>query len=296
MRPFEHRVPGLPPCRHLSLIGLLVACAPTRPDPDPRLAEAQGRIAAREIAEADFQYGGFSLLVGGAVDEAMATMRPALESELGRELTRSEDAKLQRIVEGTVSRVFPEEVWIDAFERIYLRFFSNAELRAIASFYRTPAGRQLVRLNSTLVAEAEKVARNLYESREQQFEDVFIAEFEETFGDGMAGETASTASRALTIAEAIEACRAVQADAQIPISCATEYFQGKPTMVVGFPRMDDADAYWSAMAEEVTEPFCGPANAASRQAFVLVALLDTEAGRLFACETGDWSDWFTLAE
>ena len=99
----------------------------------------------------------------------------------------------------------------------------------------------------------------------------------------------------LTIAEAISAGNAVQANRSVPISCRTEYVNGMPAMIVGFPTSDTAEAYMDQVAEKVAGPFCSAANRANRRAALFITLASSQA-RHFDCEQQKWSEWFELTE
>ena len=107
----------------------------------------------------------------------------------------------------------------------------------------------------------------------------------------------------LTVAEAIQLCKAVQAAEELPIGCSATYVEGKPAMFVSFGSMKDVEQYWEEMTEVVTGPFCAATNAGNREAYlfvglvdIFVGLVDTEVGKLFSCETSEWSDWFSFAD
>lgn len=98
-----------------------------------------------------------------------------------------------------------------------------------------------------------------------------------------------------TIADAISACNAVQANRQVPISCHTEYVNGMPAMIVGFPTSDAAETYMDQVAEKVAGPFCSAANRANRRAALFITLASSQA-RHFDCEQQKWGEWFQLTE
>jgi hypothetical protein len=116
---------------------------------------------------------------------------------------------------------------------------------------------------------------------------------EEHFSFTLTPPASSDRPAANTFAAAVQACKQIQATAEIPIGCSVEYIEGAPAMVVGFGSLDDATNYWDVMAEHVAEPFCEAANSANRAAFVFVVILD-KAARPFLCELDEWGDWFDL--
>ena len=107
---------------------------------------------------------------------------------------------------------------------------------------------------------------------------------------------APSADDRLTVAETIDLCKAVHIAQELPIGCSVTYLEGKPAMFISFQNLESATLYWGAMTEVVTAPFCQAANEGNRQAFLFVGLINNELGRLFSCETGEWSDWFSYAD
>jgi hypothetical protein len=109
-------------------------------------------------------------------------------------------------------------------------------------------------------------------------------------------EQAPSADDRLTVAATIQLCKEVQAEAVLPIACSVTYLNGRPSMFVTFADQETAGEYWDAMSEAVADPFCEAANAGNRQAFVYISLADTETGRIYGCESDEWTDWFSYAE
>lgn len=97
-----------------------------------------------------------------------------------------------------------------------------------------------------------------------------------------------------SIAEAIQVCKAVQEEQDIPIGCESNYWQGKPVMTVGFENRESLDAYAGVVGKWITGPFCESANRASRQALILLGSANTKEVILVNCETGEYSDWISL--
>jgi len=97
-----------------------------------------------------------------------------------------------------------------------------------------------------------------------------------------------------TIADAVRACNGLQANQEVPISCGTEYVNGVPAMIVGFPTAAVAEAYMRQIADQVTGPFCEAANRARQRAAVFINLANTRA-RQFDCQERKWSAWFPLS-
>lgn len=98
-----------------------------------------------------------------------------------------------------------------------------------------------------------------------------------------------------TVADAIRACNDVQSNREVPVTCRTDYVNGVPAMIVGFPNATDAEAYMDQVAERVAGPFCEAANRASRRALLFITLANAQA-RHFDCEQQTWGEWFELTE
>jgi hypothetical protein len=107
--------------------------------------------------------------------------------------------------------------------------------------------------------------------------------------------TSERAASPETLAEAVRACKAIQADADIPIACEVDYIQGMPSMMIGFASAEHANDYWEPIAKRVAEPFCRAANNSNRTALVLLVVGKT-AARPFICELDEWGDWIDLAD
>jgi hypothetical protein len=101
-----------------------------------------------------------------------------------------------------------------------------------------------------------------------------------------------------TLAEASAACDRVQENAEIPVTCRTDYIDQMPSMLVGFRSIDEANAWLGPFARDIGQPFCEAANRSQRPASVYMAVGsgDDRRGRRFSCELGTWGEWFSLAE
>ena len=96
-----------------------------------------------------------------------------------------------------------------------------------------------------------------------------------------------------TVADAINACNDIQTDRDVPVTCRTEYVDGTPAMIVGFPDAAAAETYMAEVAKRVAAPFCNAANRASRRASLFITLARAQA-RHFDCERQLWGEWFEL--
>lgn len=93
-----------------------------------------------------------------------------------------------------------------------------------------------------------------------------------------------------TLADTVALCRAIQTSPEVPVACQFTYVEGAPAMLLVFPNLETATAYWEAVTQYVDEPFCRAANAANRPAFFMIALAADERARVYACEANEWSD------
>jgi hypothetical protein len=95
------------------------------------------------------------------------------------------------------------------------------------------------------------------------------------------------------MAEVVRVCNDVQADADLPISCTTEYVNGVPSVIVGFPSAADAKTYIEQVAQQVAQPFCDAANRSGNAATFFITVANEQARR-YDCKRQSWSEWFVL--
>jgi hypothetical protein len=98
-----------------------------------------------------------------------------------------------------------------------------------------------------------------------------------------------------TLDDAVRACKLVQANRNVPVSCKTDTVNGVPSLIVGFPSAEEANAYMEQVAQKVAQPFCDAANRAGQRASFYVTLAAAQA-RHYDCEQQRWSDWFELPQ
>jgi hypothetical protein len=97
-----------------------------------------------------------------------------------------------------------------------------------------------------------------------------------------------------TLTAAIDACRRVQDDEELPIACNLDDLGGVPAIIVGFPSSEDAEHYLAEMAQQVGEPFCDAANLAGRRAAFIITIANAQA-RPFDCGLQRWGEWFSIS-
>lgn len=95
------------------------------------------------------------------------------------------------------------------------------------------------------------------------------------------------------VAEVVRACEAVQSNPNLPVSCKTDYINGVPSVIVGFPTAADAQTYIDQVAQQVAQPFCDAANRAGHAASFFITLAGEQA-RHYDCKGQRWSEWFEL--
>jgi hypothetical protein len=109
-----------------------------------------------------------------------------------------------------------------------------------------------------------------------------------------ASSSAGHAGKAATIADASAACQRLQADAEIPVTCTTDYVENVPSMIVGFRSLEEARQYMAPFAEHIGNPFCEAAQRSGREArvYMTVGSGDAQRARKWSCELGKWGEWF----
>jgi len=276
----------------------LFGCAPTNaPETlpkDNRITIVQTQITAEDLARYEFSHGTFNSFMNQATKAMLLASRPALEKELGKELTRTKDKELADIYEKVLREVYPEEEWIEPLSNLYARIFTSEEIKEILAFYQSNSGRHLLEMQSTIMQEAEEMATIIFDNKEKKFVERLEEEFSSVLSS-TAKDLDSTLEDTwqLYISETIQACKAIQESAEIPIGCAFDYYEGRPAMTVIFQNYTSTEQYWEAMLDTVAGPFCQAANEANKQAIVIISIQPVEMARLFSCETNEWSEWFS---
>jgi hypothetical protein len=105
----------------------------------------------------------------------------------------------------------------------------------------------------------------------------------------------ASAQQEPTLADAIEACKEVEASNDIPVGCAAKYVDGVPSMAVRFRNVEEARILVPAVESAVLAPFCKAAASSNRRAQV-AEMIGGEQGRTLDCELGQWSDWQPLTD
>jgi len=279
------------------VVALFLSACATVPLQDSRISRAKARIAAEDLARLEFSTGRFDVLMDQMIEATLVSMRPVLEEELGRELTHTENRKVTSALRDVLVEVYPEKDWLEGVSEVYYRHFTAEEIESILKFYQSSPGKRLLDKQAIITSEAIKSGERLFESKQ----DTFAKRLQQELAKALPSLTADLTSniedaRVLNISETIKACQAIQASRDVPISCAFDYLEGRPSMVVGFRDLESATTYWKAMSDKVAGPFCQAANLANRQAMVFVTLVDSEMASMYSCESGQWSEWVSISE
>lgn len=304
----------------LFVFGCAPAHSPKTLPKDNRMTKEYTQVAAEDLARYEFSHGTCNSFMDQANKAMRLVSRPALEKELGKELSRSEEKKLADIYEKVLREVYPEEEWIEPLSTLYARIFTPEEIKEILAFYQSNSGRRFLKMQSTIMQEAEEMAAIIFKSKEEKFVERLEEEFGAVFSStaknldstknypaaeqrgvnkdperrkrkGINSERIKDTIQ-LNISETIQACKAIQESPEKPIECAFQYYEGRPAMAVNFQDYKTAELYWEAMSEKVAGPFCQAAHEANRQAIILVSIQPFDMARLFSCETNEWSKWF----
>jgi hypothetical protein len=112
-------------------------------------------------------------------------------------------------------------------------------------------------------------------------------------GDASSNAVAAAEDRN-PFSEALATCQRVQRDADLPVSCETQYTGSVPTMVVGFRDDEAADRLMNAVIDQVTAPFCEGAAVGHSSAVVYFVFFSSHRGRGFNCTSNQWGEWFAF--
>ena len=91
---------------------------------------------------------------------------------------------------------------------------------------------------------------------------------------------------------ALESCRRVQADDDLPMSCDVREIEGVPSLVIAFPSRQEVARYWDEVAQRIAEPFCQATEGDEQGGVVLLVVGDS--ARPYDCEDDAWGEWIEL--
>lgn len=172
-----------------TLIAALVACqvALCLPASAQDIDDAQHEALTRQMVEMEFGRGVFQEITAQLTNTAMSGMPQAMESRLGRELSPGEQEQLAMLVRGVFMEVFPQNAWEEAMLPVYMKYLNSDDVEDVLTFYKTPVGEKMLRLQATLMREGVSARENLLQERNEEFMRRFAEELAEQFPDWEAG-------------------------------------------------------------------------------------------------------------
>lgn len=135
----------------------------------------------RQLVKVMFASGVFDLGLSRASQADTSAVRAQLEQQFGRQLTDDEVKRLQRLVTRVLLEVFPQSFWEDMYADMLSKQVSVTDTRELLAFYGTPLGQKTLRLAARLTAEAGEASQRVLKAREHEFNQRFIAEFQQEF-------------------------------------------------------------------------------------------------------------------
>lgn len=266
--------------------------------PDNRSSKAEIRPIAEELALMLLGYGQFNEVAEAMTESAMQAFRPEAEKEVGRELTRSEDAQFRVIFRKVYAEVYPKEFWVEVIANVYSDFFSKEELLALISFYQTRTGEKLLYLLPSLAKELNTASLKLGEERQETLlkrleEEISRLSTGKSFPDNPSSQP-DIEQELTDIDSAMEKCKRIQGDQEIPIGCEISLVgeTKNPALMLTLQNPEDAELYWARLSQNIGLPFCEAANASSLEGVVIMYIINNEQARIFNCLTDSWTDWF----
>jgi hypothetical protein len=254
-------------------------------------------LAAEELARMSLSNGMYEVYMKQTAEAGLTLLLPALEKEMGRELTRSESEALDEILREIIIDVYPEEMWVRALGMVNRKVYTPAEVEALVRFYQTETGQRVLQRQSFYMSELESAVEKLILSKEEEFVENLVEKMSERFQAASTGGTDKEGGfQPLTVAETVAACNRLQESDEFPIGCAFEYFDGKPTLMITFANQESGRPYADVLDDKLIGPFCQAANSANRQAAVIMVLVEENLGSLYSCESDEWSEWTTFQE
>jgi uncharacterized protein len=151
-------VTGRLPVLLVGLIALLSAAA------DAQSPGAESPAAARELGRI-LTGDSLELVLNQAMNAMVPFTRSLAQRDLKRPLTQAEETALITAFRRSFEQTYPRTLWEEETAQILSRTFTEPELGELLQFYRSPVGKRLLALNSSLMPASER----LFKSREEQF-------------------------------------------------------------------------------------------------------------------------------
>jgi hypothetical protein len=117
-----------------------------------------------------------------SVEASTSNLKPALEGQLGRQLSEEEARRLGEILARVALEALPRADIEAYYADLLVRHFSPEELTELAAFYRTPLGAKVLRFSSvTLFEEGAPGLERLLKAHDRELQERFRAEFTREF-------------------------------------------------------------------------------------------------------------------
>ena len=151
----------------------------------PAAAQAASTKAlARELVELTFVKSGVYQGIAEPLHNMLGRHFAVLvEKELGRNLTEAESATVQRITRKLVGQFMSAEILSDISADIMTRLFSEAEIRTVLQFQKSPVGTKWRDATPRMMAESQAAMRAHFQAHQTEFQEAIAAEFEREFPD-----------------------------------------------------------------------------------------------------------------
>lgn len=144
-------------------------------------AAQDGSLGAGEIA--GLLFASQAVLISHAsVEASTSRLKPALEGQLGRQLSEEEARRLGEILARVALEALPRSDIEAYYADLLVRHFSPEELTDLAAFYRTPLGAKVLRFSSvTLLEEGNPGLERILKAHDRELQERFRAEFTREF-------------------------------------------------------------------------------------------------------------------
>jgi len=141
-------------------------------------AEMRLEIKARALVRITFQDQGLDAIYEQAGKTASLIMINALQSNLKRELTASENKRMNNVVYRSIRNLVSADEWEKVIAPIYSKYYSIEDLDKIVDFYKTPVGRKVLKLQGNIVREAGEAGEKLFAGKADKFQEILLKELD----------------------------------------------------------------------------------------------------------------------
>lgn len=113
------------------------------------------------------------------------TLQQSLNTMLEMQLEQNPQLRpLEGVMRDFFSRYMSWDQLRDDYARLYARNFSEAELREMTTFYRSPVGQKMARVTPQLMAEAAKLGEKAVQDNLPELQQMIMAEMQRQQGTG----------------------------------------------------------------------------------------------------------------